>query len=236
MPSRLTLSLFAFAMLAALAAVPAGAQNGTVGHWQCPDPRVAVAAPSAASARIVCGQADKAHAFLAQCGITGRHALTVRIARELAAEPASSRAGHYDPATSSARLIPLSAYMRIARPRFGSTRAMARELHASIAAHEVAHGIFHEHAAALDLPETAHEYVAYVVQLSTLPLDVRKHILEQNEVPQVANLFTFSFFLLRADPELYALNAFRHFHQPENGCAFIHSVLAGRVHFPPPSD
>lgn len=222
------------AIVAGLSVAPASAQSPQ--RWLCGDGMTSVSAISEASAKAICGQGDKARAFLAACGLEGRHPISIHVTRSIPSEGAERKGGDFDPQTSSIRLVPLVTYMRTSKQRFGTNVATARILHASIAAHEVAHGVFHEHAAALDLPETAHEYVAYVTQLSTLPIDVQRSILEQSEGPPINNLFTFSFFLLRADPERFAIAAWRHFNQPENRCGFLHRVLAGKVHFPPPSD
>jgi hypothetical protein len=216
----------------ALLATPAAADEG----WQCADRRVDVTAPSRASAAIICDQADKARAFLAGCGIEARHPLSVRVTRDLSKSAGWRKSGDFDASTGRVRLLPFLSYLRVSKQKPSNTLAFARVMHASIAAHEIAHGIFHERSAHLDLPETAHEYVAYVVQFATLPPDLQKSLSEQDDLPAVTNLFMFSFFLLRADPERFALNAYRHFHQPENGCGFLHRVLESRVHFPPPSD
>lgn len=204
--------------------------------WQCADPRIDVTTTSESSAALICGQADRARAFLAACGIEGSHPLSVRVTRDLSGTVGSRKAGDFDPATRKVRLLPFIAYLRVSKAATVTTPAVGRVMHASIAAHEIAHGIFHERSAHLDLPETAHEYVAYVVQFSTLPSDLQQNLMEKAQLPAVTNLFMFSFFMLRADPERFALNAYRHFHQPENGCAFLQRILGGKVHFPPPSD
>ena len=205
-------------------------------YWQCADKRIDVSAPSQASAAIICDQADKARAFLAACGIEGKHPLSVRVTRELANDPGWRKGGDFDPATGRVRLLPFMSYLRVSKQKPVAAPAITRVMHTSIAAHEIAHGIFHERTAHLDLPETAHEYVAYVVQFSTLPVELQKSLIVQADLPAVTNLFMFSFFLLRADPERFALNAYRHFHQTENGCGFLNRLLDGKVHFPPPSD
>ena len=204
--------------------------------WQCADPRVDVTTTSKTSAAIICDQAERARAFLATCGIEGSHPLSVRVTRDLVNDPGWRKGGDFDPATGRVRLLPSMSYLRVSKQKPVPTPAIARVMHASIVAHEIAHGIFHERTAHLDLPDTAHEYVAYVVQFSTLPVELQKSLIEQAALPPVTNLFTFSYFLLIADPERFALNAYRHFHQTENGCGFLRRVLEGKVHFPPPSD
>ncbi len=226
----------AAAIVAAIAIVPQRAEAQGTEHWLCPDRRVSVAAPTEAVAQTVCRQSARAREILAACGITAGNNLSVQVTRALTTAPGFRRAGEYDPTLRRVRLLPFATYARHVKPRLGSTPVVARVLHASVAAHEIAHGIFHEHTRHLDLPETAHEYVAYVVQLSSLPADVQKALMEQNDIFHVGNLFVFSYFLLLADPERFALNAYRHFHQPENGCGFLSRLVEGKVHFPPRSD
>lgn len=231
-----------FPLLAACIAVPLLAINAASVHasdrsgdWQCADGRTIVASTSRHLAARICAQAELARQFLGRCGIEGRGPLRIAT-QQVLGRARTQKAGVYEPASGTIRLLAYAAFVKAGRRTIGETRVMTRVLHASVATHEVAHGIFHEHAAAVDLPETAHEYVAYVAQLSTLPAEVRDDLARQNDVPRVANLFTFSHFLLYADPERFALAAWRHFHQPENGCAFLHAVVAGKIHFPPIGD
>ena len=124
---------------------------------------------------------------------------------------------------------------------FYGTSLSAPEHYAGVVAHEVAHAVF-AHAASAnntftpDLPATAHEYVAYVVQMMSFSETTRRRILARDPPAPVSNLFLFSFFLLYADPERFAVNAFAHFALPENGCSFIGRILRGEAHFPPASD
>ena len=228
------LPAFIFGLTPALIPLPAGAAPPS--HWMCGDGSTSVQAMSENGARSICDQGEKARVFLAGCGIASNAPLDIRVSREMTSEQALRKGGDFDPQTGRIRMLPLVTYMKASRQRFGTSIATARLLHGSIAAHEVAHGVFYDQAAALDLPETAHEYVAYVTQLSTLPVDTQRSIAEHSAGSAINNLFVFSFFLLRADPERFALTAWQHFHQPENGCAFLHRVLKREVHFPPPSD
>jgi len=109
-------------------------------------------------------------------------------------------------------------------------------LYSGIITHEIAHAILHQNAEELDLPATAHEYVAYAVQLASYPGDLREALTLRTPAVSASNLFVFSNFLLLADPDRFAITAYSHFRQPENGCAFLAKVLQQKVYFPPPSD
>lgn len=205
--------------------------------WHCADGLVSVRAPSKDAAGMVCQQAEFAREFLGSCGITSAAPLSVVVSSSAAQTLGRDKAGSYDPSKARASLMSLATYARKFRPRFGSTPVMARELHASVAVHEIAHGIFHDRSRDLDLPATAHEYVAYVAQLASLPAAIRAGLLAEHGGTHVSdNLFIFSFFLLTADPERFAINAWRHFNHAGNGCAFLHKVVSGQVHFPPLGD
>lgn len=237
MPHRSLKSLLAACLAGPLVLIGGSAASETnrSGDWQCPDGRTTVANSSRHLAARICAQAELARQFLGRCGIEGRAPLRISMSQVLG-RSRKQKAGEYDPSTGTIRLLAYAAFVKAGWRAIGETHVVTRVLHASVATHEVAHGVFHEHAAAADLPETAHEYVAYVAQLSTLPADVRDDLARQNELPRIANLFTFSHFLLYADPERFAIAAWRHFHQPENGCAFLHAVVEGKVHFPPIGD
>ena len=102
-------------------------------RWRCGE-GVSVVAPTEAAAGSVCAQAAKARDFLDGCGISSHHDISVHITPTLSRFGLLHRAGDYDPALRRARLLPLASYLRIAKPRLGSTPIAAHVLHASVAA------------------------------------------------------------------------------------------------------
>jgi hypothetical protein len=75
----------------------------------------------------------------------------------------------------------------------------------------------------------AHEYVAYVTMLATMPSNQRERVLEQfpGEGFDSANQMSVTFYLL--NPFQFGINAYRHFLKPGNGKVFLKDLLSGRV-------
>jgi hypothetical protein len=144
-----------------------------------------------------------------------------------------SKWGEFLPGASRVTVLSAATHGKIGRFRFDETDMAATEHYAGIVAHEIAHAIFYDVSQELDLPKTAHEYVAYVVQIMSYSDATRRRILAREPPIPSSNLFVFSHFLLLADPHRFGINAYAHFAQPENGCAFLAAVMQGKEHFPP---
>lgn len=73
---------------------------------------------------------------------------------------------------------------------------------------------------------TANEYIAAVVQISTLPSGERKTIMRN--YPEVAGFdkkeeITMAYYML--DPSKFMLNSYLHYSKPENGLKFIRRLF-----------
>lgn len=224
----------ALLLLALVSASHARAEE--TAQWSCPGARVTVSTPHFGEARRVCAAARAPIDLLGQCGFRLRNPVTITVADDVYLLSAIKTVGDYLPGTGHVRVMSNAGFARYTRAAIADVEVPVADLYRSVVAHELAHAIFHDNTEHLDLPQTAHEYVAYAVQISTLPESVRATALQSDAKAARSNLFSFSQFLLAADPERFALIAWEHFNRPENGCAFLRSVVEGKAHFPPPSD
>lgn len=187
-------------------------------------------------ADLICRGIAAARDVLAHCGFTDVPRITVEAASSLIDGEGFDRRGEYLPASRRLRIRPLAEFIATTPPSIAGVPAPHSVLYASVAAHEMSHAILAESAIGPDLPPTAHEYVAYTIQIATLPEEIRAAIDAKYPEPALVDLFVFSPFLLYGDPERFAVAAWRHFGEPDNGCGMIHRILAGKVRFPPPTD
>ena len=204
--------------------------------WHCPDVTVRVRAISYDAAKRVCAAAKAPLRILGECGLSPKNVITVHVTDTVFTRFGVKKRGEFLVGTSLIRVISYDLHQRILPSRFHNIDVPAAALYSSVVAHEIAHAIFSDNSGHLDLPNTAHEYTAYVVQMKSFSAGTRARILARDAPIYKSNLFMFSHFLMLADPDRFGVNAYIHFEHPENGCAFIAKVLRSIVHFPPPSD
>ncbi|OOZ13455.1 hypothetical protein BOW35_10430 [Solemya velum gill symbiont] len=113
---------------------------------------------------------------------------------------------------------------RLGRP-FGLPPS--RELHYSFIVHEVSHAYTHENTRFTRLSTVAHEYIAYVVQFSMMPAELRESILDRIDVPAFTCDEEISEVYLNLNPSYFAVKSWRHFIKLENGKAYINAILNG---------
>lgn len=202
----------------------------------CLGGRVVIDGADEYEAELVCRGITAAAAVLGRCGYAPPASVAVEFANRLIDVDGFARRGEYITGTRLIRLQTLAAFMTANKASFAGVPVSFAALYASIAAHEMTHAIFGEAASRLDLVPTAHEYSAYAVQVATLPPGVRDALLAKYPEPPAESLFVFSPFLLYADPERFAVAAWRHFTGAGSGCGMLDRIVSEKVHFPPPGD
>ncbi len=111
------------------------------------------------------------------------------------------------------------------RPAFGIP--MSPALWQSFVSHETAHAVAEQNFAAGVRRQTASEYIAGVVQLATLPPDLRKLILDHYEAKGFDDEREISMALYDFDPAVFAVMAYRHYTAlGDRGPAFIARLLS----------
>lgn len=203
---------------------------------RCFHVQVKVQFGSSSETEQVCGAARTSIELLASCGLRTTAPIFVMVSDHVYLGSIAKRWGEYLPGTSRVNVLTVATHGKSSNFNFYDTNMPAAEHFAGIVAHEIAHAVFYDATKELDLPETAHEYVAYVIQLMSFSEETRRRIVALAQPNPTASLFVFSHFLRLADPHRFGVNAYAHFVRPENGCAFLTAVIAGHVHFPPPSD
>ena len=241
----IAIALMAVAPLAALAPQPSSAQGSIRSvlpsnaeartWWTCAGSAIRVQTELGSEAKAICDGARGSLDQLRSCGLHPRNDLAIEVTDDVLAMSNGKIVGDYLPGVSRVRIASQAAIA--ARPA-GATQTLvpALDYYSSIAAHVVAHAVFHDATEHLDLPRVAHEYVAYALQIATLPKEARDRLMTAGTVKPASHLYTFSPFLLLADPEQFAILAYSHFSQPVNGCAFLTRIIKREQSFPPESD
>jgi hypothetical protein len=202
----------------------------------CREVPVRVYTGSVAQAELICAAARVAADILGKCGMRSVVTVSVVVSDNFFLRSHGMKWGEFLPGSSRVNVLSAAMHGKISRFRFDETEMAAAEHYTGILVHEFTHAIFQELSKELDLPETAHEYVAYVVQIGSYSEATRRRILVRDPPIPSSNLFVFSHFLRLADPHRFGVAAYAHFDHPDNGCVFLHKVLQRKVHFPPPSE
>jgi hypothetical protein len=104
-----------------------------------------------------------------------------------------------------------------------------RALYKSVVAHEIAHAIADQHFAMPTPSLVAQEYLAYVVQLSTMEPQLREKVLSSYDVLPYQDVEEMSPIYYEMAPSRFGVKAYLHFLTLKNPSVFIHGLLSGAI-------
>ena len=81
---------------------------------------------------------------------------------------------------------------------------------------------------------TAHEYVAYAIQIASMPQETRDLLLSSFPLQTSKDLARFNDIYLAMRPLRFAANAYRHLFRNEHYCETIARIASGYAEFPLP--
>lgn len=192
---------------------------------RCGGGLVAVIAQSKADRDAACGGAERAIAVLDRLGLPVLSPIVVHVVDEITMTHGASALGTFNPRTRLVKVLARSAYSVGSADEAVLGLPFDEELHASVFAHEVTHAVFHQHEDRIPLSPAAHEYVAYSVQLTTLPVDHRRRILERFEVTPFSDVDQVSSVILGFDPNGFGIKAYLHFRNATDQHAVLRSLV-----------
>jgi hypothetical protein len=211
------------------AAILVLAASGAAGQEpvECPEANAAVAGATEKERALICAGVADASGFLAGCGIERTAPLVVTVhadMREVCDTPAHAL---YDVRRDRLEIAQLDTCRRATVPGDLFDRLEPDVAYRSLAVHEAAHAIA---AAAGIAPKrlAAQEYVAAVVQMSTLPPEARVALTADVARRPIAigELNATSYGLA---PLRFAGKAATHFAQQPDGCAFLRDLVDGEI-------
>lgn len=202
---------------------------GSASAQVCGDPLLQVEGASAETAARVCAAAEDAKVQLAQCGLTQTRRVTLDI-RERIDGPAPHCAGLYRCGTDRVILLDPD-LVATAMPEGSAFAPLPPDLYfRSLVVHEMSHALMDQaECRAADFCDADLEYVAYAMQLQSLPEEARAKVLDFRDVPEDPDPARLNDFLLWMKPDIFALYAWAHFSAPGNGCAFVGKLVSGEA-------
>lgn len=217
-------SFLCLVFFAAVFASPAAAAER-----RCAGTNATIYAESDADARMACAGAADAIAFLSEQGLTVDTVMWIDILDSVftsASDNPSFRVlGQFDPRKNRIMVTSTKGQREMAaeKPIFGIPYDEA--LFRSVVAHEVAHAIAEENFRVTEPSRLAHEYIAYIVQLATMPAPLRQQILEHETASAFSSELEINPMVYAMDPDLFAVKSYRHYRSASVGVTFIQSLL-----------
>lgn len=192
--------------------------------------KVEIEPPDAPEQAVICEAAAVAEASLAHCGVMPKRAYRIRVQSGLTNASGCLIFGNFRPRLGIASIVPIGECAGIvaALPPDDPISALAqiptRVLYRSLAAHELAHAIVLQNLTATpSLP--VYEYISGVVQIASLPDDVRQRYLSSFDHTGEYTTEMFNDLTLAMDPARFGVAAYFHFHKAWNGCPFLKRLL-----------
>lgn len=196
---------------------------------RCEGTMVKVSAPTPDRHRAICTVVWRTEDFLGQAGLTITELVEVRFVQQISQSDAIRYFASYDKRRQVIELLTLAALNDIEPPVRIFRQPPSRRLLNSFVAHELAHAALSEAPIASTLPLIAHEYTAYVAQLSLLEPHLRAEILDAFPLQAFADLGEISLNYYLMAPEAFAVKAYKHFAAKPRGSDFLYSLVTGAV-------
>ncbi len=230
----MTWRLFSGLVLATCATVldvdPAGADE-----LDCPGAPIFVTTRNGdMSAPDICAPAMWAHAVFARCGIAQARQLTLEIVNRVTHPLGIPIIALFDASRWRIQISTYAVTQGLILPRSVYRQLPMRDVYDSLIVHEVTHAIFREHVGRRRLPVAAHEYVAYAIQVASMPAETRDVFLSSFPAQTPKNFAPFNEIYLGMSPLRFAANAYRHLFQNDLYCETIQQIASGNVDFPLP--
>jgi Family of unknown function (DUF6639) len=130
------------------------------------------------------------------------------------------------------RIVDLTTFAHMAITELPSSVLPLNEFYRSLIVHEMSHQILRANLESKKIPRTAHEYVAYSIQLSSMPVEARQRFLSLFKRGPPAGLAPFVDGMLYLAPQHFGALAYDHFSAPGNRCRILRGIVQGRVQFP----
>lgn len=187
---------------------------------------VSVRSSDEEDASISCEGAREAIRFLASLGLDVTTEIRIEVVPELTKHASESAAGCY---VEEGKRVLILSYSRFAEFRDWFNVIIDRDLYRSLVSHEVAHAVA---ACNFEISEPsiqAKEYIAYVVQFSTMNAAQRDNVLSQYPGQGFEGDWQMSTTIYLFDPMRFGVQAYRHFLKPGNGRDYLGRILAGKA-------
>jgi hypothetical protein len=191
----------------------------------CAGDLVTIVAPSEVDYAAVCLGAHRAGAFLEQFGLRLNAPITVKAVDNIAPVMQTPLLGLYNPKTQTVKVLSRAALKAGTNGDKVFSVPIDADVHAGIFTHEIVHAILDQNTERFPLSRAGHEYLAYAIQLATLPVGTRERILASHPVSGFDTVDQVSDILLGFDPDKFGVNAYLHFRDAGDQAAVFNDLV-----------
>jgi hypothetical protein len=174
--------------------------------------------------------ANRALQLFAHCGLAAKRTVHVRIQDEVHHPHSGLVFGLFDPTKEVVRIARRARLPELIKQTPYATLPL-EDFYASLVVHEVVHALMHQHQSKLATSQSAYEYLAYALQIETMPPAVRSTFLEPFKPAEFSSDIMLNDFLLFLKPQYFAARAHALFSRANDRCAHIHALLNGELDF-----
>ncbi len=196
----------------------------------CTETLFVISGSTESDRKFACSGARQAAALLGRCGVSLKRPMRLEISEQINHPFGRPVLGFFD-VTQEKVLVRSSHNVSAIASKTPFAAVTLPEFYASIVAHEVVHGILHQNSQTHVLSHTAGEYLAYALQIDSLPANARRAFLHSFPTGGSTADLLFSDLMLSLDPYLFAARAYEHFSIFQDRCGLVKALLKGDVSF-----
>lgn len=200
------------------------------GDDPCDNPDIEVSAQSSDVQIEVCTAAELAINFLSDYGLKLNHPIRIEIVEQPLSHHGYSAYGSYDSRNDLVQVMsPQIIDRSTPSPRI-YYQAIDATQYRGIVAHEVAHAMIQQnsHVAPLPIGQSAQEYLATVTQLSIMPAETRRQIIDSADMGPWETGDVISALYMAIAPEKFAVKCYLHFQQLSAPQTFVQHLLGSK--------
>ncbi|TYC62516.1 hypothetical protein FMN52_01805 [Marinobacter sp. BW6] len=191
----------------------------------CAAPGVNVYSYEAEDGDLACQAVGSTLAFMKSMGFHVDTRFTIELVDHPLRLHGSEVTGTYDSRHLYIEVPNFSQAQRVAGRHAPFGMFMSHEIWQSFIAHEVAHAVAQANFRLAKPGLAAHEYIAYVVQLATLPKETSEELLERFDNSPFRHERQINRVFLELDPEVFAVKAYRHYLAQPDPSEFFQRLL-----------
>ena len=170
--------------------------------------------------------------LLGQCGLEAPPHIRVMIEKKPLNVCGVDAFGSFDAEAQYIRLVNKQTCKKMTSVNSAYAGLSFDEFFKSLTVHEMAHVIFRHRLNGRRVSRATHEYIAYAIQIASVPTTVRAEFLNSFTREPPTDLSPFVDILLLMSPEHFGVLAYDHFSAPDNGCRILTGIVKGQVEFP----
>ncbi|MGB3224331.1 MAG: DUF6639 family protein [Desulforhopalus sp.] len=192
----------------------------------CPkQPMVHVISGDEQSVTMICEASDRALSLLAQYELLPKRQIFIEVINQEIDHLGYKAFGSYDIRKDQIQIMSYnSIFENYSNPTMYDEQFDCIHYSGAVA-HEITHAVFHQHSTAEAPGPAPQEYLAHAIQLSSLPENRRKRIIQTHDEPAWMSGDTLSDIYMALEPGRFAVKSYKHLTSMNNPKCFIDILL-----------